>query len=243
MKKRVLFCVSFFVMSTVAYSQSLSLTNFGGAISNGDTIVAWGDTSSTINAYVYVKNNSGSAEDVHVRKKYLSVVPGSFNSFCWGMCYLEGDFVSTTFVTINAGATVYDFIGDYKANGNIGVSYIRYTFFNKANANDSVCVVVAYDAAMNAIDNGLNENVGFFNAYPNPASDQLTLTYDIPSVSMAGCNIMIRDLSGKVIYDSPLTGNAGTINFNTGNFGDGLYFYSVYSGNRSLIAKRVVISH
>ncbi len=149
MKKNILFVVSFLVVNISAYTQSLSLTDTLGADITGDTLTVSGTTDiTTLTAYVYITNNSASSINVKVRKKEISIIGGSVNYFCWGLCFGPTVYESPNPISIPSGATNNsDFYGDYLSNGNVGTSIIAYTFFDSDSPKDTARVTVKYIGA------------------------------------------------------------------------------------------------
>lgn len=158
------------------YSQSLILSNNQGAIPNNSDVFVL-DGGDVLTSFVFVSNNSASDMQVHCCKTELSIIPGTNNSFCWGVCFAPQMYCSVDPVPIAAGATDFvDFAGDYYCQGNVGISIIRYTFFDANNTSDSVCFNVHY--------NGCNVGEEEFSVLspklelsPNPASSVCDVTY------------------------------------------------------------------
>jgi hypothetical protein len=120
------------------FSQSLQLVNpitMASGIAGNDLIeVSFG-----------VKNISNSSKNVKVEREVIFEVPGSENNICWGVaCYppFVGDTPSPE--NIASGQTNNTFKGDYKPNGNVGHTRVKYCFYVDGNKQDSTCVVINY---------------------------------------------------------------------------------------------------
>lgn len=147
MKKRILLLAS--IIPSLIFAQSLSLSWQQGDIPNNSSITIPGIPSDPVlNSHIFVTNNTSSTIDVKVKKVELSLVAGSMNTFCWGICFPPDVYVSPDPLPIGPGATnTDDFIGDYFSNGNLGASIIRYVFFDSNNVTDTTCVNVIYDVS------------------------------------------------------------------------------------------------
>ncbi len=244
MRKFLLFVTASLLFFVTAYAQSLSLSWDDGAITNGQTITVTGDTSGTVYAYLKCTNSNASTLSVKVKKKHISIVPGSENYFCWMNCYIPTVFVSTYYIDIQKDSTANDFSGDYKAHGNIGVSTVMYTFYDMSNVNDSACVIVNYDCSLglSVPENSSVAKVDFSNAYPNPANSQTSFTYAIPD-SEGNAHLVIRDMVGGVVSDIELTENNGSLKIETSKLSDGVYFYSLMLDGQPYMTKKLVIKH
>lgn len=242
MKKTLLFIVFVFFLHTVSSSQSLSLSWVNGPISNGDTIKIIGDTSVTATAYVNCKNDS-ILISVKVRKKELSIIPGSQNYFCWASCYTPSVFVSPTAIDIPHDSVNHNFSGDYKAQGNMGKSYILYTFFDVNDVNDSISVVVLYDCTLSAIGESGFEKIDFSNAYPNPANDRTYFNYSLSGSAIGHSFLFIRDILGNIVIEIPITEENGTLRVFTDKLNNGVYFYSLIIHGKVNFTKKLIIRH
>ena len=89
---------------------------------------------------------------------------------------------------------------------------------------------------------GLNDNVGESRAYPNPADDQVTLTYDIPSRS-ANAVLKVFTTSGKKVAEMPLSTTAQKLNLNTSGIEAGTYIYRIEADGSQAASGKFVVNH
>ena len=79
------------------------------------------------------------------------------------------------------------------------------------------------------------------NTYPNPADDQLTLSYTLANSAVA--TITLRNMLGQVVASQQTTNSAtGNVTFNTGKLPDGIYIYT-FEANGERTTGRVVVAH
>ena len=233
------FLILSILLTTSVMSQNLSLAYDGNPLSANETIYIWGDSSSTgvIYCYLEVTNNGTSNLDVLAKKTEINILSGTENSFCWGACYSPMVFVSPNPLTINAGETNSSgFSGDYMPNGFIGMSTIRYTFFNSADHNDSVAVNVVYGsgtASVNDIDNIVN-----ITAYPNPANEFVNFSFKKPLSENA--QLVIFTPSGSEVFRSSVSDN---FMLDLSKFDNGVYFYTIYYAGKTTSTKRLIVAH
>lgn len=238
----LLICVSAFI-SVITNAQSLSLSWTGGAIANDDLITVTGDTTGTVYAFVLCTNHNASTLGVKVKKKHVSIVPGSENTFCWGNCYIPSTFVSYDTIDIQKDSTSNAFSGEYKAKGNIGTTIVRYTFFDCLNPDDSISVRIAYDCGLGiSVPEHQESNVMFSGAYPNPANYKTSFTYNIPA-SKGNAQLILRDMVGNIVSRTLITDQAGTLDVETSRLSDGVYFYSLLLVEQPYITRKLVIRH
>ncbi len=239
MKKVLLLIVAGLFIISYSFAQSLSLSNSGGALNNGDTVTVAGPLTSTIYVYAFVENLTSSPIDVKVRKIEIDTVPGSKNYLCWGLCFDPIIYVSPDPITINGNSiNDVDFSGDYKAQGNPGVTKIRYVFFDENNPTDSVYIQVHFDATSGI--NDISKDIIFSNAYPNPASVSTTISYSLPANSN-NTRIIIRDLLGATVKEILITDFKGKKTIITSDMDDGIYFYSLVLDEKIITSKKLII--
>jgi len=239
-KYLLLFCLTI-ITTSFAYSQSLTLSDSAGPIANNSTKLIYGSPSADeILSHVFVTNTTASTMRVKVKKVELAILEGTMNLLCWGLCFDPTVYVSPDPLDIAAGATNNaDFSGHYIPGGVIGISTIRYVFFNDANPSDSVCFTVDYDTYPQSISK--QSDIASTHAYPNPANNSVNFTCSVPQGSDA--KLIIRNLLGTVVGDFDINGNSGKLNVNTSDLADGIYFYSVVLNGNPQFTKKLVVRH
>lgn len=242
--KKILLIISAVTFSLAAvYSQSLTLSDVdGNTIESGSTVVFGGTTDETIESHIYITNTTGSAMDITVKKVEVELVDGSNNTFCVGInCYPPSTYVSSPF-TIEAGATNESFHGEYNANGNEGISTITYIFKPTASPNDSVYATVEYQAPPEAINEMfLDENV-LSKAYPNPSNTYAKIDYSFGS-NPGNVQVVFFNVLGMEVYKEEIANTSGTLEINTQNWHNGIYYYMILAGKEKFSAKKMIVKH
>lgn len=222
-------------------AQNLSLSDHSGPLTANQTINIYGDSGyyNAMVSHFTIHNNGSTAVDIMAKKTELSVVAGSTNTFCWGICYPAATYVSSEWVNIAAGgADSLNFSGDYFNYGNLGSTIIRYTFFNRSNANDSVSVIVNYTATPAAIAEKPFA-VDFSNAFPNPASNFVNFTYNLQGTSSA--EFVITDLLGSEHYRAELQNESNKLIVDVTSFNAGVYFYSLRVDGKMQFTRKLIV--
>lgn len=241
MKKVILFVLLAMAASYYGYSQSLTLADSAGPIANNANVVRQGhNMDDEILAHIFVTNTTGAPIDVIVKKVEFSLITGSLNTFCWGLCYPPNVYVSPPF-TVNANTTdSVNFSGHYNPLTFAGASVIRYVFYDAAHPNDSVCVNVSYDALYVGINNQAAKNI-LSGAYPNPANNTVNFDYSVNTENEGF--VIIRNLVGSVVKKSVLTGAEGKLTVNTGDLPEGIYFYSLDVDGKIMTTRKLIVRH
>ena len=241
MKKLLLSVYLLSMAAFFGYSQSLSLDHEGTPVPNNGNVIYPGEPSTAlIEAHIGVTNNSAATLDVMCKKVEISLIPGSKNTFCWGgLCYDTLTYVSLDPEGIAPGETNTMFIGEYQPKEHAGETIIRYVFFDRSNANDSICFQSLYQAYPLGIEDqkGL---VALSNAYPNPADMEATFNYTVDAGARA--ELIIRNLLGSTIRKMKLSGD-GQIRIPTVELSEGIYFYSLMVNGQIQSTRKLVVSH
>lgn len=203
MKKLIPVLFYYLFTSVVGFSQSsLSIVSWPGE--------GWGNTDANyIQVAGGVENISSLEIEVKVRAEEIDVVSGALHYFCWAQCYEPGVMVSPTSLILAPGERVNTFYGDYVPEGRPGISILKYCFFNVANEADSVCGIIRFNASPLSVAGPLaNNRPNIGKAFPNPASDQVTMDYfrgagngRIEIYSMLGSKMLtveLREEKGRV---------------------------------------------
>ena len=234
----------FFAGLNFALAQNLSLEDASGPLNNADYVYIWGDSGmyTIMDSHFIVNNNGSSAIDVKVKKTEITVISGSENYFCWGVCYMPETFISSEMINIAAGSSnTHDFSGDYKPKGNLGQTTIMYTFFDVANTTDSVCINVVYGATAASIEESLSV-IEFSNAYPNPASSIVYFNYTLKPGNYNAV-LSVSDILGSEIIHHSIVNPSGRTSIDVTSLESGVYFYSLQINGEPQFTRKLIIRH
>jgi len=241
MKKLYLSIYFLTLISFISYAQSLSLSNEGNPVANNSNVVFSGSyLDPEIVADMDVTNNSGSPIDVLVKKVEISILEGTVNTFCWGLCFPPNIYVSPDPIQIPAGTTNdIDFSGHYYPSGVAGLSIIRYVFFDQQNPSDSVCFNSQFDGIVGIANPG--GQLLLTDARPNPANTLTSFDYSFPPDMNA--TIVFRNVLGSSIMNVNVPGSSGSLNIETGNLPEGVYFYSLVVNGKTYSTRKLIVAH
>ena len=85
------------------------------------------------------------------------------------------------------------------------------------------------------------DNILSVKVYPNPASTHTTFEWDFPTLEES-VNLTITDVSGKPVKSYIIRTKQGQILWDTRNIKNGIYLYSVLSGEKVLSSGKLIIS-
>ena len=241
--KKFIFTLSFIaILLGAAFSQSSLEVYFEGELLEPDqeiTIGGEASSSAIVLDAIDVKNIGSVGMHVKCARENIEIVPGTSNSFCWGLCYPPTSDTSAVSVIIDAGGIYDEFSGDYYPDGNEGESTVKYTYFNEEDLSDKISVVVKYSTTV-GVDDPANFKLSA--AYPNPASSFVKFDYDFQEIS-ANSKVMIYDLLGSTVKEISINNSLGSLKVNTSDLKDGIYFYSLVVNNEPTKTQKLIIKH
>jgi hypothetical protein len=242
--KKILLSLLCLTLFSGIFAQSFSITDTNGVVLNpGATIQFLGDPADeVIKAVIYLKNNSDAAKDVKVKKviNQGDTLPGTNNTFCFGgLCFPPTTYLSPSY-SMGPGEVYKGFYGDYNPQTVPGISRIMYVFFDVNNTNDSVAVTVEYNASPASVNDDLAALVKFSDAYPNPATDVVSVEYMIPG-TVKKASIAITNMLGSKIREVNLEDLSGKSRIPVSDLMNGIYFYSLVADHQLVLTKKFVV--
>lgn len=241
MKK--IFTLLLATISLSAFSQALILRHDGIIYENNDTIYANPTLLNSDNTYfVDIENTTSQSLGIMVVRNNIQLLNGATTQFCVGeSCYTDS--ASSFPQIINAGENYSEATyGDqafhifYNPNGNYGVSLLKFTLFDQTNPTISSIFYIRLDNSVSIQDNNI---ISTLNAYPNPASNRVTIEHNLKSNS-GKTELVIRNITGAVLYSTPINGSSKT-NVSLENFSAGIYFYSVENQGKTITTKKLIV--
>ena len=251
MIKKILFIASFFAIGIVS-AQSLQMLDANDNDISGTTHYEYGDLAALAVTKFHVKNLTGTTK-AFALKVTLEYTPSGNSGLgvCFGSaCYSASGIIVATQI-INNG------IGDNVAANaiytDLKVGPVTWPWVNCA-TDSAIWSVTAYDPA-NPSDSSsariiwkcsapvsIDEeiNITTLNAYPNPATDNLTISYAIEG-NNNNARMDVYDVLGQKVTSHALNSNKGQVNLNVDNLNAGVYFYSIKVDNKAIRTERVIV--
>lgn len=84
------------------------------------------------------------------------------------------------------------------------------------------------------------ENIKTLNAYPNPSKGFVTLEYELPE-EVQNATIKVFDMKGSIVDERSVNNQSNRLILKTSQLDMGIYNYQLYSGSKSIGAKKVVV--
>ncbi len=190
----------------------------------------------------YVKNTTPNSINMQL-KSYVVSNPGSeLISYCIGtQCHGAGQ-PATTNITIpgNGTLTSNGLLLDFTDFSGQGSAVVLYTLYTPANQNDSTSLSITYKINTT----GIKQNVASYNVSniaPNPASNNVSLSYDLKN-SNQPATIKIYNMLGTLVKTTPLEAYSNNTKIDISLLEEGIYFYSVTVGSKVIKTNRLVVA-
>jgi hypothetical protein len=231
--------------SYIAAIDTLELYDtLGHKINNGKiTITATSPTTDVIAGHIWIKNTTSTTmNNVYVRRIINFEVPGTMNSFCFGVnCYGPSTSVSTIPTVLTAGVIDKSFYGDYYPDGHGGTTSITYEFFDNTTFSAPVKAKATIDYRLSFV--GIEDNkLVFKGPFPNPSNQQTNFEYNIPAGN-DNAQIIIRNTLGVEMANYPIENQSGKKTIDVSNFASGIYFYTFIVDGKIVQSKKMIIKH
>jgi hypothetical protein len=243
--KRVAFSLLIMLQSIILFSQSLTIFHKGIDVTNKEVSAEGNASDDEMSVYLIINNSSDKPVQVKVRKIEDSVVPGSQNSFCLGVCYVPSVSESILPYAIPAGGSTKDsvFYLIYCPRGNTGKSVIKYEVFDINNSeNNKVFVTVNF---IGSLPSGIEKHITVKETsiiYPNPCHlDQVTIRLSESDIAHFN-KIILTNSSGIVVDSYHNTDYSNEFLIDLHAYPNGIYFLSLISERGSLRTEKIIIN-
>lgn len=233
-----------------ASAQWLSVQDYQGqSVENGGTVTLNGMANEDLLTLALVATlNGGSNVNVNMRRYEVSVVSGTENYFCWGVCYdampsgtLPAWFAGQeAVIDMQPGVPVNEFKAYLVPNNTSGTSTFRYVWFNTTNATDTLSVTVVFQVA----PVGIAEVTGpraTLEVFPNPVLGEETRLRYALSGTRTTARLVVHNALGGVVQERVLNNPEGEVLIDTRMLEAGLYFASIQANGRPLVTRRIAV--
>lgn len=221
------------VLTVGVSAQSLELVSHDDTVYYDPTIA-----SLDVDAHIEIKNISSTSKNIKVRRNGPFDMLCNTNYFCWDLCYLPTDDVSTGYLPVASESTNNLFSGHILATGSgvEGCCKISYTFFDQDDFSDSLRVDVQF-CGTNSIS--INENVySSFSVYPNPASNFVNIEY----TGKKDGSFQLFNVVGQSVYSQTLLAGEAKTAVDVSSLKSGVYFYTLQVDGNVLETKKLIIN-
>jgi hypothetical protein len=229
--------------SLLSISQTVEIRETaGGSSINGTTVTVSGYQYEDISKYLLAVNTGGMGVDVNMTRYEMSVIAGSKNYYCWGICHSEAlagtnpKWDMPVSVFMSPSVEYGNFFGHHISNNTVGQSTYRFVWFLTSNKNDSTSVDIAFDIALNTPEMLKNMKIM---TYPNPATDYVQVIMEDQVSQKAKIEIVMYDVLGNEV--SRTRALQDKLRLDVSELDRGVYFYSIMADGMKVTTRKVVL--
>ena len=234
--KKIVSIILFLAVAAV-YAQSFEMSYNGTQV--GESLDFIVEVANDDNEFVLtITNTSTEVDSIYLTKTIIAEVPGSTNLFCIGEeCYTSS--ASTTPLILQPGesSTSRSFHFLYDPGDIEGTTIVKYVF-TSGNYTDSVIVNYIYGSSSIATP---DVRVNSLNAYPNPATSSVNVSYDLSNLRTGSTRLVITNLVGSKVAVRPISGTSGKVSIDISNLDSGIYFYSIEADGKIVSTKKLIV--
>lgn len=232
MLKSLLFAGLMLIALTVA-GQSFEMTGLQDAYK--------GSIGETVKAPLRFKNTTDKALVLVIRKLQEQIGSTQRNFFCpEGNCLEER--ITDYTVRIEPGQTLTNLQFGLEGGLVPGGSFVRYIAFNKSNPAH----FVEFDLNFNIEEKPQKENIYQSNlitvrdVYPNPTVDYAFVNYNLLS-DRTKAKIRVHNILGNIVGEYDLSVAENILRIRTEELNAGIYFYTLYMDNESVMTRKLIV--
>lgn len=121
-------------------------------------------------------------------------------------------------------------------------STVRYTVYNVSNPQESQEFEVNFTVEERSQTNNVysSRHIAIRQVYPNPVIDYAFIDYTILNEGITA-KIAIHNILGNVLKEYELTSMETTLKIPTDEFSPGIYFYTLYVDNESVMTRKIIV--
>ncbi len=224
--------------------QSFTLSWEGEILGDTVTVIPAVETATEIIFEPVVNNNTTNGANVLVLRNEIFMLDGTRSYYKWGVSSPYNDTTNLSphyrFVPAGGSSPQGQFTSYYQIEGAVGVSLIEYTFFNKDNTDENVKIVVKFDTSPAAIDEYILNNIYVSDLYPNPASGDVNLNYDMPN-EVDNASVKIVNFPGAIVKEQKIDTRNNNMSMNILDLNGGIYFYSLTINGEIYSTKKLIV--
>lgn len=187
-----------------------------------------GGLNDEIRAKAEIRNMTFTVINVKSKLEIITLTPGHSIVFCWDICYppKEEDCISEGYLTIMPmGTSGENFHADVFADGHIGESKVKFTFFNVDNPDDNISFIVTFLVGTSSVEKTISDiQYSLSEPSPNPVNSSSIISYHINN-DFSEAKIRFYNTQGIEVFNQQLLASSGNINIELLNLTQGIYYY------------------
>ncbi len=200
-----------------------------------------GEIGETIIAPLKFRNPSDKPVTLIIRRTVSQIGGMQKNYYCIDNRCLDAK-ADEYSIRLDPKQTVSNFYIALEAGLSSGASVVHYVVFNKNFPADAI----EFDLNFNVNERSEREQIfsskeiTLFDLYPNPISDYAQMDYKIHN-ERTKAKIILHNLLGSLMEELPLDPHETRLKIRVESLDAGIYFYTLYVDNESMITRKLII--
>jgi hypothetical protein len=200
-----------------------------------------GSIGEVVRAPLRFKNTTEKPIVLVIRKIQEQIGSTQKNFFCPDGNCLE-DKVTDYIVRLEPGQTLANLQIALEGGLVPGGSFIRYIAFNKANPSQAL----EFDLNFSIEERPQKENIYHSNkitirdVYPNPSVDHAFVNYNLLNDRIKA-KVRVHNIIGNIVGEYDLIGSETLLRIKTDELNAGIYFYTIYVDNESVLTRKLIV--
>lgn len=234
--KKFLLLIAILCFAFAANAQTFNVL-FNNTVVNNDTVSVMPEYGiATMMATIH--NNT----DHNIQAQCTCIEVAAENMTVEAICAGECQPGNTSAVfTVNANSDFTEGVFDIQISTNRATSnglFMMKLYDTEDAMADTVVVFIRVVVESNSITENTTANL--VNAYPNPATNQVNISYSLPENCTNG-KLMVCDILGSVMGETMVSNTNGTVQVDVTNYPAGVYMYGIVANNKMLSMKKFVV--
>lgn len=248
MIKKILFITAIFSAGFIS-AQSFQIMDKNDVNITGTSHTEYGNGNVLGETKFHVKNLTGNTKVYTTDVQEITNVPVTDLQVCYGPnCYsatagtvpvvVIGGSQSLTGNQIDSTFKVAPFSGFGAWTGGETATW-RVKVYDPQNVSDSASAIITWQNYGVSVKEITSNDVAL-NAYPNPATDQISVSYSIDG-NTNNAELTVFDIVGKKIKSYDLANTKDRLSIDVSDLNSGVYFYSIMVEGKAVKTERVIV--
>jgi hypothetical protein len=196
-----------------------------------------------IKAPLSIKNTTQKTLVLLIRRSHSQLGSTQKAFFCPGGDFQEANADEIT-IRLEPGQTLENFAVGLDAGLVPGVSSVKYTIINRSNPADYQDIELNFSVEEKPAKNDLYSSrfITIHDVYPNPVSDFAHIEYRLLD-DRVKAKIVIHNILGSALSEYPLPYLESKVKIKADELTPGIYFYTLYLDNESVMTRKLIVRH
>jgi hypothetical protein len=231
--KKLLLSFVFIIINSWGFSQGFEITSLQE--------IYKGTIGENIKAPLRFKNTSDKAITLIIRKVNGQIGSTQKNYFCLENNCLD-EKIEDYIIKVDPGQTLNSFHVVLEGGLVSGESSLKYLAYNKSNPSQSVEFELNFSVEEKPEKQNIYNSrfITLHDVYPNPVVDQAVVDYRVLN-DQVKAKIVVHNILGNIVGEYPLPTFENFVRVKTYDLSAGIYFYTLYVDNESVITRKLIV--